>query len=78
LICNLRLEDEDHDPTDIHVALGKAYLWGDEIPLGLFWRRTDLPTLEQSEPVLQKGGPLAYRHLGISEEGARDLKRESL
>ena len=53
-------------------------MWGEEIPIGLFWRRTDLPTLEQSEPVLEEGGPLAYRQLGISDEQARELKQELL
>ncbi len=70
------LEDEGHDPTDFHAALDKGYLWGEEIPIGLFWRRTDLPTLEQSEAVLEEGGPLAYRQLGLSEEQVRDLKEE--
>jgi 2-oxoglutarate ferredoxin oxidoreductase subunit beta len=72
------LEEEGHDPTDFHAALDKGYLWGEEIPIGLFWRRTDLPTLEQSEPVLEDGGPLAYRELGINDEQAQDLMNEIL
>src|SRR6059036_3318805 len=54
------LEDQGHDPTDFHKALDKGYMWGEEIPIGLFWRRTNLPALEDLEPVLQDGeGPLA-------------------
>ena len=52
-------------------------MWGDEIPIGLFWKRTDLPTLEELEPVLQDGnGPLAFRKLGLSEEQGQALVRE--
>ncbi len=71
------LEEQKHDPTDFHVALDKGYQWGDEIPIGLFWRRTDLPALEDLEPVLHDGnGPLAYRKLGISDEQAEALVEE--
>src|SRR6058998_1367150 len=63
------LEDQGHDPTDLYKAIDKGYLWGDEIPIGLFWKRTNLPALEDLEPVLHDGsGPLAFRKLGISEE----------
>ena len=41
------LEDEGHDPTNFHKSMDKAYLWGEEIPIGLFWHRTDLPSLEE-------------------------------
>src|SRR4026209_2644237 len=46
------LEEQGHDPTDLHAAMEAAYKWGDEIPIGLFWKRTDLPSLEELEPVL--------------------------
>ena len=71
-------EEEDYDPSDFHAAIERAYQWGDEIPIGVLWRRTDLPTLEELEPVLDDGGPLAYRDLGISREQARDLIEELL
>jgi 2-oxoglutarate ferredoxin oxidoreductase subunit beta len=73
-----KLEEEGHDPTDFHKALDKGFMWGEEIPIGLFWQRKDLPTLEQSERVLEDEGPLAFRKLGITEEQARDLKNEML
>jgi 2-oxoglutarate ferredoxin oxidoreductase subunit beta len=71
------LEEEGHDPTNFEAAMKKASLWGDEIPIGLFWKRTDLPSLVDLEPVLHDGqGPLAYRKLGISDEQSRELIRE--
>ncbi|MBI2989502.1 MAG: 2-oxoacid:ferredoxin oxidoreductase subunit beta [Deltaproteobacteria bacterium] len=68
-----RLEEMGHDPTDFHAAMDKAYLWGEAIPIGLFWKRTDLPALDELEPVLAEGGPLAYRPLGVSPEAAKSL-----
>ncbi len=73
------LEEQKHDTTDFHAALDKGYQWGEEIPIGLFWRRADLPALEDLEPVLHDGnGPLAYRKLGISDEQAAALVKELL
>jgi 2-oxoglutarate ferredoxin oxidoreductase subunit beta len=72
------LEDQGHDRTDFHAAMEKAYLWGDEIPIGLFWQRDDLPALEELEPVLHEGGPLAYRKLGLTEEQLQALIQEIL
>ena len=72
------LEDEDHDTIDFHAAIDKGYMWGEEIPIGLFWKRTDLPTLEESEQVLDEGGPLAFRPLGISKEQSQSLIKEFL
>ena len=56
----------------------KAYQWGEEIPIGLFWKRTDLPTLEDQEPVLKEGGPLAHRPLGIPADKAKEVIEELL
>ena len=68
-----RLDEMGHDPTDFHAAMDKAYLWGEAIPIGLFWKRRDLPALDELEPVLAEGGPLAYRPLGVSPEAAKAL-----
>ena len=68
-----KLEDMGHDPTNFNSAMERAYMWGDVIPIGLFWRRDDLPSLDQLEPVLAEGGPLARRPLGISPETAKSL-----
>jgi 2-oxoglutarate/2-oxoacid ferredoxin oxidoreductase subunit beta len=73
------LEEQGHDPTDLHNAIDRGYQWGDEIPIGLFWHRTDLPTLEELEPVLHTGeGPLGYRKLGISSDQTKTLIQELL
>jgi 2-oxoglutarate ferredoxin oxidoreductase subunit beta len=71
-----RLEDLNHDPTDFAAAMEKAYLWGEAIPIGLFWKREDLPSLDELEPVLTDAGPLAHRPLGVSREIAQALIRE--
>jgi len=73
------LEDDGHNPADFNKAIERGYQWGDEIPIGLFWKRTDLPSLEDLEPVLHDGnGPLAFRKLGISNEEADELIKELL
>jgi 2-oxoglutarate ferredoxin oxidoreductase subunit beta len=71
-----KLEDQGHDPTDFMTAMQKGYEWGDEIPIGLFWKRDDLPSLDQLEPVLEEGGPIARRPLGIDSDMARALVNE--
>jgi len=70
-----KLEDLAHDPTDFHLAMDRGYEWGEEIPIGLFWRRTDLPPLHALEPVLQDG-PVANRPLGIDAKTAQALLAE--
>ena len=72
------LEDQKHDPTDFHKAMDQGYKWGEEIPIGLFWKRTDLPALEDLEPVLEEGGPMAFRELGIPDDQAKALIEELL
>jgi 2-oxoglutarate ferredoxin oxidoreductase subunit beta len=71
-----KLEDQAHDPTDFMHAMERGYEWGDEIPIGLFWKRDDLPALDQLEPVLEDDTPIARRPLGIDRETAGALIRE--
>lgn len=71
-----KLEDAGHDPTDFSQAMERAYGWGDAIPIGLFWKREDLMSLDEQEPVLQEGGGLARRPLGIDPATAQSLVRE--
>ena len=71
-----KLEDQAHDPTDFLHAMERGYEWGEEIPIGLFWKRDDLPSLDQLEPVLEDDTPLARRPLGIDKETAGALIRE--
>jgi len=71
-----KLEDDpSYDPSDWQGAMQKALLWGDEIPIGKLFQRTDLPSLDQAEPVLE-GGPIALRKLGISKELAQEFVAE--
>lgn len=71
------LEEQGYEPTDFQKAMEKGYQWGDEIPIGVIWKRTDLPALEDLEPVLQDGnGPLGFRKLGITDEQAEALIKE--
>ena len=71
-------DEEGYDPTDFHAAIDKAYQWGDEIPIGLIWKRETLPALDETELVLQDGGPLAYRKLGVTKEQSDALISELL
>jgi 2-oxoglutarate/2-oxoacid ferredoxin oxidoreductase subunit beta len=71
-----KLEDIGHDPTNFAAAMARGYEWDDTIPIGLFWKRDDLPSLGELEPVLAEGGPLARRSLGISPATAQSLVRE--
>src|SRR6266700_1067544 len=68
-----KLEDMRHDPTNFAAAIQKSYEWGDEIPIGLFWKREDPPSLDQLEPVLEDDTPLARRPLGIDRDTAGAL-----
>src|SRR5258708_17870973 len=73
------LEEQGHEPTDFNKAIERGYQWGEEIPIGLFWHRPDLPSLEDLEPVLHTAeGPLGFRNLGISEEQAQAVINELL
>jgi 2-oxoglutarate ferredoxin oxidoreductase subunit beta len=57
-----KLEDNPaYDATDWNAAMEKSQLWGDEIPIGKFFERTDLPTLHELEPVLDPG-PLVHQN----------------
>jgi 2-oxoglutarate ferredoxin oxidoreductase subunit beta len=71
-----KLEDQAHDPTDFVRAMEKGYEWGEEIPIGLFWKRDDLRSLDQLEPVLEDDIPMARRQLGIDRETSRSLINE--
>jgi len=71
-----KLDDVGHDPTDFASAMARGFEWGEEIPIGLFWKRDDLLSLDEQEPVLEEGGPLARRPLGIPPEAAQGLIQE--
>ncbi len=70
-----KLEDEDHDAGDWKAACEKAMLWGDTIYTGLFYQKRR-PTLDELEPVLEEGGPMARRPgLVTKEQSDRIIKR---
>ncbi len=70
-----KLEDIEHDTTDWKAACEKAMVWGDDIYIGCFFQKL-APSLHSLEGVLDEGGPLAHRELGISNEQAqRIIKR---
>src|SRR5260370_34171435 len=68
-----KLEDQAHDPTDFMHAMERGYEWGEEIPIGLFWKRDDLPSLDQLEPALEDATPIARRPLPIPKQTPRAL-----
>ena len=71
-----KLEDNaEYDATNWVGAMEKATVWGEEIPIGKFYERTDLPTLEETEPVLD-AGPLIGRDLHIPPDVAKKFVEE--
>ena len=62
-----KLEEEGHDPGDWKAACEKAMIWGDTIYTGLFFQVHDRPSLHEAEPVLDDGGPISARSLGLSK-----------
>ncbi len=63
-----KLDAEGHDPSDWKAACEKALVWGDTIYTGLFLQLNDRTSLGRLEPVLDEGGPLAHRPLGLSRK----------
>ena len=53
-------DDSSYDPSHWLAAVEKSTIWGDEIPIGKFFERTDLPSLDQAEPVTQGRTMLSY------------------
>ncbi len=71
-----KLEDDPtYDASDWIAAMGKSVLWGDEIPIGKFFERTDIPPLHAAEPVLNQG-PLTSRDLRVPPEAAQSFIQE--
>ncbi len=63
-------ENSAYDATDWSMAMEKSLLWGDEIPIGKFFERTDVPTLHGAEPVLA-AGPLVHQDNRIPPSAAK-------
>src|SRR5438094_8838166 len=71
-----KLEEMGHDPSNFHAAIEKGGLWGDEIPIGLFYRNDEAPALDEMQPVLADGGSLSHRPLDVSADNARAVVAE--
>jgi 2-oxoglutarate ferredoxin oxidoreductase subunit beta len=71
------LEDEGHDTSDWKSACEKAMLWGDTIYTGLFLQKQQ-PSLDELEPILAEGGPLAHRPIALSQEQARAILKRMM
>ena len=71
-----KLEDDAaYDPGDWTAAMEKSLLWGEEIPIGKFFERTDLPALHAAEPVLNQG-PLVAADPRVPADAARAFIEE--
>jgi|TARA_B110000263_G_scaffold230959_1_gene225900 2-oxoglutarate ferredoxin oxidoreductase subunit beta len=68
-----KLEDGHHDTGDWKSACEKAMLWGDTIYTGLFHHVKDRPALHEAEPILEKGGGISSRSLGLNDEQANRI-----
>ncbi len=68
-------DDSSYDATDWTAAMEKSLLWGEEIPIGKFFERTDLPALHASEPVLNEG-PLLHGDPRVPADVARGFIEE--
>jgi len=58
-----KLEDGEYDPRNKKVALEKAFMWGQEIPIGIIYE-DNLPVFEDQLPALSSG-PLVKREFDI-------------
>ena len=72
-----KLEEMGHDPADRRAAIEKGGEWGETIPIGLFYKNDEVPSLDELEPVLAEGA-LAHRPLDVSGENAHALVEELL
>ena len=71
-----KLEDDPaYNPADWMAAMERSLLWGDEIPIGRFFERTDVPTLHGAESVLNEG-PLVHSDTRIPPDLARSFIEE--
>ena len=68
-------DDSSYDATDWTAAIEKSLQWGEEIPIGKFFERTDLPSLHEAEPVLSEGS-LVHREPTIPPDIARSFVEE--
>jgi 2-oxoglutarate/2-oxoacid ferredoxin oxidoreductase subunit beta len=71
-----KLEDDPkYDPSVWTAAMEKSLLWGEEVPIGRFFERTDVTSLHAAEPVLSEG-PLVHRDPRVPPDVARAFIEE--
>jgi len=71
-----KLEDDaKYDPSNWVAAIEKSLVWGDEIPIGKFFERTDLLALHAAEPVLASGA-LVHTESRVPPDVARSFIQE--
>lgn len=71
-----KLEDDpSYDASDWIAAMEKSVLWGDEIPIGKFFERTDIPPLHAAEPILNQG-PLTNQDPRVPSDAAQSFIQE--
>ena len=73
-----KLDEEGHDPSDWKAACEKALLWDDTIYVGLFYEKKGEPALDELEPILEEGGPLAFRPSGIGKDQSQKIIKAML
>jgi 2-oxoglutarate/2-oxoacid ferredoxin oxidoreductase subunit beta len=68
-----KLEDNPgYDTSNWVEAMEKSLLWGDEIPIGVFFERNDIPAAHDADPVL-KSGPLVHQNSRIPADVAKSF-----
>ena len=67
--------DAAYDAREWQAAMEKSLLWDEEIPIGRFFQRTDVPALHEAEPVL-KEGPLVQHEPRVPADLARGFIEE--
>ena len=72
-----KLEDEGHDASDWKAACEKALEWGDTIYTGRFYE-IERPALDELEPVLESGVPMAHRDPAVTKEQSERIIRRMM
>jgi len=65
-------DDSSYDSSNWIGAMEKSLVWGEEIFIGKFFERTDVPALHSAEPVLNQG-PLVNRDLRVPPDAAQSF-----
>jgi 2-oxoglutarate ferredoxin oxidoreductase subunit beta len=71
-----KLEDVNHDASQLHSAMEKTLEWGAKIPIGIFYKNPNpRVSLDRLDSTLS-GKPLAYQSIGVSKEIRKKLIEE--